>query len=135
MKKDIEIPVVENVFIAALKFDNEEGGKDWWIVLINATDGPLENIIINSRGYESLESKGGRKTSALRKQIGVLPTKATAKLEPIMPEVFDLFNEYWVTFFEDGQLKDRKYIFGPHTIDDSMVEPLPILGEAGILIK
>jgi hypothetical protein len=135
MKQDIEIPVVENVYIAAVQFDNNEGGKDWWVVLINATNGPLENIIINSRGYETLESKGGRTTSSLRKRIGVLPTKATAKLEPIMPEVFDLFNEYWVTFFEDGQLKDRKYIFGPHTIDDSMVEPLPVLGESGILIK
>jgi len=105
MRKDIEIPEVQHVYVAAVKETNEDNESQWWVYLINDTNGPLENLIINSRGYADLDTKGGKKTVALRKQIKVLPAKSAAKLEPIMPEVFDLFNEYWVLFFEDGQMK------------------------------
>lgn len=135
MKKDIQIPQVHNVFVAAVPEDNDEQPLEWWIVLINNTDGPLENVLVNSRGYSSLEHKSGRTTSQLRKSIQVLPAKSAVRLEPIMPEVFDLFNEYWVTFFENEQLKDRKFIFGPHTIEMSMCEDIPIVAKKGILIK
>jgi hypothetical protein len=135
MRKDIEIPEVKDVFVAAMQSTNEKGSQEWWIYLINNTSGPLENIIVNSRGYSDLETKGGTQTAQLRKNIKVLPAKSAAKLEPVMEEVFELFNEYWVMFFEDGQMKDRKFIFGPHTIDQNFSEPLPILGKEGILVR
>jgi hypothetical protein len=103
--------------------------------LINDTDGPLENILVQSKGYSDLETKGGKSTATLRKMVKVLPAQTAAKLEPIMPEVFELFNEYWVSFFEDGQMKDRKYIFGPHTIDANFCESLPILQKKGVLVR
>ena len=52
-----------------------------------------------------------------------------------MPEVFELFNEYWVMFFEDDIMKDRKYIFGPHTLDMRFSEDLPVLNTQGILVR
>ena len=135
MKKDLLIPEVKNVFIAAMETVESDGAKNWWIYLINATSGPLENIIVNSRGYSDLDSKGGIQTASMRKSIKVLPAQTAAKLEPIMPEVFELFNEYWVSFFENGEMKDRKYIFGPYTIDANFCESLPILQKQGVLIR
>ena len=39
-----------------------------------------------------------------------------ALVEPIDESVFHLNNEYWVSFFIDGQLYDKKYIFVPESI-------------------
>ena len=84
---------------------------------------------------KSRVKRSGQKTATLRKVIQVLPAKSAAKLEPIMPEVFHLFNEYWVTFFEEGTLKDRKFIFGPYTIEAAIKEDLPVLKDKGILVR
>lgn len=135
MKKDILIPEVKNVYVAAVLMTNDTGDQQWWIHLINDSARPLENVMIQSRGYSNLDTKSGVKTATLRKVIKVLPAKSAAKLEPIMPEVFHLFNEYWVTFFEENTLKDRKFIFGPHTIEASIKEDLPVLQDKGILVR
>ena len=135
MKKDIHIPEVKNVFVAAVLITDDTGDQQWWIHLINDNTSPLENIMIQSRGYSNLDTKSGVKTATLRKVIKVLPAKSAAKLEPIMPEVFHLFNEYWVTFFEENTLKDRKFIFGPHTIEAAIKEDLPVLKDKGILVR
>ena len=92
MKKDILIPEVKNVYVAAVLMTNDTGDQQWWIHLINDSARPLENVMIQSRGYSNLETKSGVKTATLRKVIKVLPAKSAAKLEPIMPEVFHLFN-------------------------------------------
>jgi len=46
MRKDIEIPEVKNVYVAALEVTDEQGDTTWWMHLINDTDGPLENILV-----------------------------------------------------------------------------------------
>ena len=92
MKKDILIPEVKNVYVAAVLMTDDTGDKQWWIHLINDSSSPLENVMIQSRGYSNLETKSGVKTATLRKVIKVLPAKSAAKLETIMPEVFHLFN-------------------------------------------
>jgi len=135
MRKDIAIPEVKNVFVAAVKELNEQNEVQWWIYLINDTNGPLENLIVNSRGYADLDTRGGRQTSTLRKNIKVIPAKSAARLEPIMEDTFDLFNEYWVMFFENGTMKDRKFIFGPYVIDEGVSETLPVLNKKGVLVK
>ncbi len=135
MKKDILIPEVKNVYVAAVLMTNDTGDQQWWIHLINDSTSPLENVMIQSRGYSDLDTKSGVKTATLRKVINLLPAKSAAKLEPIMPEVFHLFNEYWVTFFEENTLKDRKFIFGPYTIEATIKEDLPVLKDTGILVR
>ena len=135
MKKDILIPEVKNVYVAAVLMTNDTGDQQWWIHLINDSTSPIENVMIQSRGYSDLDKKSGVKTATLRKVINLLPAKSAAKLEPIMPEVFHLFNEYWVTFFEENTLKDRKFIFGPYTIEAAIKEDLPVLNDKGILVR
>ena len=135
MRKDIEIPEVKNVYVAALEVTDEQGDTTWWMHLINDTDGPLENILVQSKGYSDLETKGGKSTATLRKMVKVLPSPSSSPLAPLLPSLFAFFTAYWVSFFEGGQMKDRKYIFGPGTIDMAFSEPLPVLKSKGILIR
>ena len=135
MKKDILIPEVKDVYVAAVLITDDTGDQQWWIHLSNDSTSPWENVMIQSRGYSDLDTNSGQKTATLRKVIQVLPAKSATKLEPIMPEVFHLFNEYWVTFFQEHTLKDRKFIFGPHTIEDAIKEDLPVLKDKGILVR
>jgi len=60
MRQDIEIPEVKDVFVAAVELTEENGDSNWWIYLINNAKAPLENVLVQSRGYSDLESKGGQ---------------------------------------------------------------------------
>jgi hypothetical protein len=40
-----------------------------------------------------------------------------------------------VTFFEENTLKDRKFIFGPHTIEAAFQEDLPVVKDKGIIVR
>lgn len=135
MKKDIDIPEVKDVYVAAFEETLKSGEKEWRIALINNTSSPLENVMINSRGYSDMTAKSGTKTSTIRRMYKVISAKSAVVIEPIMPEVFHLFNEYWVTFFEEGIMKDRQFIFGPYTIDPAIKDALPVLGKTGVLVR
>ena len=50
MKKDIEIPIVKDVHVAAVLMTGDTGEQQWWVHLINDSASPLENVMIQSRG-------------------------------------------------------------------------------------
>ena len=50
MKKDIEIPIVKDVYVAAVLMTDDTGEQQWWVHLINDSASPLENIMIQRRG-------------------------------------------------------------------------------------
>jgi hypothetical protein len=135
MKKDIDISEVTDVYIAAVL--NKEVGKSdaWYIYLINDKPIMIDGVMITSRGYK--ESGLGLEvvSSTLRHAIGNVPYKTAAKVELIDSQVFTVYNEYWVTFFEDGKLMEKKFTFGPHTIDDGFLEDLPVMKQKGIIVK
>ena len=71
--------------------------------------------MITSRGYGE-KNKEEQKTSTLRHMIPYLDPGMYALVEPIDKSVFHLNNEYWVSYFIDGQVYDKKFIFVPDTI-------------------
>ena len=52
-----------------------------------------------------------------------------------MPEVFGLNNEYMLTFYIDGTIHDRKFIFVPDSIVEENLIQIPLIELPGILIK
>ena len=52
-----------------------------------------------------------------------------------MENVFGLHNEYWLSFFKDNELLDKKYIFLAETIKEENLIAVPIIFKKGILIK
>lgn len=135
MKKDIEDPKVENIAIAAVPEKNQEtGDKEWYIYLINLKDIPVTNVIVSSRGYGQVNDEKVE-TSQLRHFVEELPAMSYAKIEPIMENLFGISNQYWVSFYIDRKIYDKKYVFLPETIQEQNLTTLPLMGVKGVLLK
>lgn len=132
MKKDIKRPRVEDVTVAIEKFKNTEGGHDWRVHLINKNDFDLENTLVTSKGYGVQEDEE-QKTSTLRHFLQTVPARSTARIEVIDPAVFHLNNEYWVSYYANNLLYDKKFTFLPDSIQDSNLTYIKELDAKGVL--
>jgi len=135
MKKDIIIPKVENVYVAALQEWNDDFmEKTWYAYLINDGAEKLEAAIVISSASGLLNGEE-RKTSSLRHMFAeVMPNSAT-KIELIENNVLVLNNSFMVTFFIGNTLYDKNYIFKAGSIDEDNVTELPVLFKDGVLVK
>ena len=135
MKKDINPSVIKDVAIAVVKEKNELQEDVWNVYLINLQNKKLEQVLVSSKGYLKLENGEETKTSMLRHSLGDVEAKDSCKIEPIMENLFGLHNEYWVSYFHNNELLDKKYIFLAETIKEENFTTIPILDKKGILIK
>jgi hypothetical protein len=95
----------------------------------------MEGIIITSTGYGEDVKKGEKiKTSTLRHSLEVLLPNEFAKIEPIMEDLFGIANEYWVSFWVNDTMYDKRFVFLPETILPSKMKTIPVLGQKGILL-
>ncbi len=135
MIKDIERPKVEDIAIAAVPEKNEESGADeWYIYLMNKKAVAINNVLISSRGYGKSDEREV-KTSELRHYVEELPAHSYVKVEPIMEELFALNNQYWVSFYIDGKIFDKKYIFLPETIREANLTEIAMMGKKGVMLS
>lgn len=136
MKKDIEIPKVEDVHVAVVKELNEEKtAEEYNVYLINYKKESLENVMVSSRGYGvDLKTNEKIQTSALRHFIGTVEGREFARIELIMQDLFKLNNEYWVSFYIDGQIYDKKFVFLAESIKDENMIDLSVIEKKGVLI-
>jgi len=135
MKKDIVFHPVQGVQVAVVRSINEENAAEWNVVVINRNDQPITNIFVTSKGYGNTESglNAGQKTSTLRHFFQELAPEKHVIVEPIMPDVFHLNNEFWISYFLGNQIYDKKFIFVPDSIvEDNLIEIEP-LGLEGVL--
>ena len=137
MKKDIPFLPVEGVKIAVASENNAESGFDWRVYLLNRNEVALSNVFVTSKGYESRgEGKSEDeplKTSTLRHMFAQVDPQGFVIIEGIDPAVFHLYNEYWVSYYIDGQIYDKKFIFVPGSITEENLIPIAQLGMEGIL--
>ncbi len=131
MKKDIEIPVVEGVYVVVVKEWNEEFlCHDWNSYIINDTEETIETAIVVTKGYE-----GDQKTTLLRHVIGDVEGKSFAKIEMLQEKVLAMNNEFVVTYFKDSKLYDKKYLFRKNTINENALQDLPVMELKGVMMK
>jgi hypothetical protein len=134
MKKDIFYPEVTDIAVCVVKEQNELSEFIWNVYLVNFKGEDIENVFISSKGYG--EIKGNEvKTSLLRHFIGNIPALTFSKVEPIIEDVFSLTNEFWVSFYLNDILFDKKFIFLPETIKEDYLIQIPILFKKGVMIK
>ena len=93
----------------------------------------LTNVFVTSRGYGFGEDGNPIKTSQLRHFLEDVPPEGIVKVEMIFPEVFHLNNEYWLSYFIDNQLFDKKFIFVPESIREENLIKIDQLNLEGIL--
>ncbi|WP_370477560.1 hypothetical protein [Tamlana flava] len=131
MKKDIEIPKVEDLYVAVVNEYNEVyKTQDWNAYIINDKDVDLEMVLIVTSGYSET-----KKTATFRKKIDVLPKKSFAKIELMVEELFALNNSFKVSFFEGNQMFDKTYLFRKNTINLRALQPVPLMDVKGVLVK
>ncbi len=131
MKKDIKIPKVENIQIVATKeWDKDFLAQHWNVYLINNRKDRIESVLVLSRGKNK-----DKKTSTLRHGLGDLPPYTGTKVEFIAEEVFSFTNEYIITFFAEGKLFDRTFIFEPHSISEEKAVFIDLMGQDCVLAK
>lgn len=132
MKKDIEIPRVENVTLAIAREKNLLDHYEWKVYLINNNPFSIENTLVASKGYGEKNGETQR-TSTLRHFLDRVPAQSTAVIEPIDPSVFHLNNEYWVSYYVGTQIYDKKFVFVPDTICEANLTLIKELQLEGVL--
>lgn len=129
MKKDIEIPIAKNVHVAIIHEWNDEFlEKNWNAYLINDRDSKIEAVIAVSNGYE-----GDRKTSTMRHGLGDIPAKSFRKIELLQEDILAFNNEFFVTFFADDKLYEKRFLFEKYSISESNLGPVPVMELEGIM--
>jgi hypothetical protein len=135
MKKDITIPEVENVFLAAIQeWSDDFMEKVWNIYLINDSDFQLDSTMVVSKAFGTLDGEM-KKTSLLRHAFLEIPPVSVVKIEMVEKSVLALNNEFMVTFFIGNTLYDRKFFFIANTINEKNLEEVPILFVDGIIVR
>ncbi len=129
MKDDIEIPIVKDVYVAIVHEWNKEFlSKDWNAYIINDRTSQIDMVLVVSKGYD-----GDRKTSTMRHGIGVVNAKSFEKIELLQEDVLALNNEFFVTFFADDKLYEKRYLFEKNTINENNLTTIPIIEQEGVL--
>ena len=128
MKKHLTFDPVEDVYVAIAK----EGDADWNVYLINKSDKELSNVLISSRGYGEIDGVK-KSTSVLRHHFEDLKPNSSLVVEPILTDLFQLFNEYWVSYYIDKKIYDKKYVFAPGSFSEDNMIDLPVINLKGIL--
>ena len=129
LKKDIHIPEVTDVAIAAVfEYNDIYKTDDWNVYIINKKSVDLELVVIVSQGFSEKKT-----TSLFRKKLDVLPANSFAKIELIQPELFKLNNRFQVTFFEENTLFEKTFVFKENTLKEGVLRMIPELGKRGVL--
>ncbi|MDQ3100867.1 MAG: hypothetical protein M3R08_05740 [Bacteroidota bacterium] len=134
MIKDIHAPKVEGVAMAVVPELDDAGDDAWYVYLINEQEIALENVLVRSRGYGSIEGEK-RNTSEMRHFLEKLGPRSWAKIERIVEDVFPLNNQYWLSYFVGQDLHDKKYIFLPESIQEDNFTTLPLMNKRGVMIS
>ena len=85
-------------------------------------------VLVVSKGFE-----GDRMTSTMRHGIGSVASKTFAKIEMVQEDVLALNNEFFVTFFAEDKLFERRFVFPKNSVKPSAIEMVPIIEKEGIL--
>ena len=135
MKKDIIIPTVENVFVAAVQeWSDDFIEKVWYIYLVNDSDFNLDGVMVVSKAFGTIDGEM-KKTSLLRHAFVEIPAVSVVKVEMLEKSVTTLNNEFMVTFFIGNTLYDKKFIFKANSISEKNVEEVPILFVDGVIVR
>jgi len=135
MRKDIEMPKVSGVYIAVVSEMGIDGKKIWNAYIVNDKSEPIENVFVASKGYLKNLKGEESKSSILRHFYKVVSAKSSQKIEILIDDVLKLNNEYFVSFYCQNKLFDKRFVFLSETIKKENISLIPIIQKQGIWIK
>lgn len=133
MKKDIPDLKVEDIALAIVP-RNDDDEELWDSYLINFKDTTIESVLINSKGYGEVDGEEV-KTTVLRHFFEEVGPLRCILIEPIQTKLFDLTNEYWISFVQNDYMYDKKYVFVRGSISEENFTTIPFINRKGVMIK
>lgn len=131
VKEDISFPEVKKVFVAMVREEHREyHTMDWNAYIINDRKDTIETVLIVSKGYAE-----GKETSVMRHKVKELPPQSFAKIEFLQEDLLKLNNEFSVTFFAEGQMFHKKFVFTKNSINEQALRDIPVMQQKGVLVK
>jgi hypothetical protein len=131
MRKDIDIPEVKDIYVAAVyEFNKEYNTHDWNIYIINDSKAPIETVLIIAQGYTEKKM-----TAPMRKTIKAIPAKGYAKVEYIDESIFGLDNFFTITYFIGNKMYDKRFEFPRNSILEDNTITLPVMPYKGVLAR
>jgi hypothetical protein len=136
MMKDIPNLKVEDIAIAVAPRPEGDPDKEkfWDSYLINLKEEAISNVLVNSRGYGEVNGEK-MKTTILRHFFEEIGPLQVVKIEPIQVRLFDLTNEYWISFSHDDYMYDKKYVFVKGSITEDNFTTIPFINRKGVMIR
>lgn len=133
MLKDIDFKKVTGMAMAVVP-NTEEGADDFKVYLLNLKQEPIDGVMVASRGYGTVDGKEVE-TSSIRQLIDRIDPQTAVAVELITEELQQLSNQFWVSFWQNGELYDKKYVFVRDSINEEFFTDVPIVGQRGVMIK
>lgn len=133
MLKHLPKNEVRDIVIAVVLEEASAEEKTWKVYLVNLKDEALETVMISSKGYGFKDGKEV-KTSVLRHAFPRVEAREYALVEMIDEQVFGLNNEFWLSYYQQGTLYDKKFIFLPESIVEENMVRVPLLNKPGVII-
>lgn len=133
MLKDIIPGRDADTGIAIVNEWNEELEKVWNVYFINAGDVPVRHVLVTCKGYGEWNGTN-HETSLTRYFIGDVDAQGIARIEPVNPDLFVLNNEYFITFYRDGNMIDKKIVFEANSISEETISEIASLNKQGVLL-
>lgn len=134
MKKDLPENIVEGVAIAVVLEDENIETRSWKVYVLNLRESQIQNVFISSKGYGTLNGEQV-KTSVFRHFIGNLDAQKFAAIELIDEKLFAINNEFWLSYYVNGEIFDKKYIFLTESVSESNFIRIPYINKPGVMIK
>ncbi|MEO0404552.1 MAG: hypothetical protein AAF193_06740 [Bacteroidota bacterium] len=134
MKKDIQPPKVEDIAVAVVPELNDLAELEWNVYVINFKSKNIEGVLVSSHGYGTIDEEQV-KTTELRHFLDEMKANSFKKVEMIMENTFGLTNQYWVSFWENNSMLDKKFLFVPDSIQDANLVMIPLIGKKGVVIR
>ena len=131
MKKDIDMPETKDVLLAVIPGIVES--DQWEVVLINNSNQILKNVLVNSSGFGTTSEGEKIQTGILRHFFEAIPSLSFQSIELIDPSVFMINNEYWVSFWLEEKLYDRRFLFVPDSISEKHLVYLEMFGKKAVV--
>lgn len=134
MLKDIDFKKVTDLAMAVTPPQTDNDSDDWKVYLLNLKEDTITDVMVSSTGYGEVDGKEV-KTSSLRQYIDTIEPGEYVTLELITDELKQLSNQFWVSFYCNGELFDKKYVFVKESISADYFTEIPLLETQGVMIK
>jgi len=131
LRKDIQIPEVKDIYVAAVLDYNEDFRTyDWNAYIINDGKQIIETVLIVTQGYDDKDM-----TAPMRHMIKVVPAKGFARIEFLEQSVLRLNNFFNITYFQEDKMFERRFEFPSNSVIIENAVNLPVINKDGVLAR